>query len=352
MDEKLMVGCLRCSKPFLEKPQYYVCVECAKYFLGPEYVNLWEMEIKLPVAEGQMIPLKDKTITKLIKLGILDVDLNITPNAIMPNVLRLPLREQCEMLGIRLIYRRPTSKKADVEKQMCTYLVNRYGGFADASVSGECYWIKGMFSALVEGFDFKKKRIQLTDKELKKKCAKISSIYDALIVYWYEQHLYDNIEFCGEITDISKSTLDARYKASKSKEPLWEESIEAKKERLGWWKGHRKSYIHNVMKMIALWHSLTPDTWSKLAWTVLSDWNNMYSGWPDINHVDKHGQLRLFEIKKHGDKLHTHQIYVLQKLLTVLGEDRIAVIEVGGGHWDMFYKPHFQETDKWLSKKI
>lgn len=303
----------------------------------------------------EMAQLSDTKVKKLIKLGILDEDLNITPNAIMPAVLRQSLSKQCEMLGIRLIQRRPTGKKSGVEEMMATYLVNRYGGFADASGPGhgsESYWVKNMLGALVEGFDASKKRVELTDEELKEKCNKINKIDDTRIVYWYEQYMYEDIEFYGEITDINKATLRARYKSSKSKEPLWVETKKDTEERLDSWKRRINNYIYNVLEMLDLWHSLPPDIWSNLAWTVISDWKNMYSGWPDVAHVDKYGQLRLFEIKKHGDRLHTHQIYVLQKLLNVLGEDRIGVIEVGGGHCDIMYKPHFKETDERLSKII
>ena len=52
-----------------------------------------------------MIRLKDSTITQLIKLEILDKGLNITPNAVILLILRKPLQEQCELLGIGLIYR-------------------------------------------------------------------------------------------------------------------------------------------------------------------------------------------------------------------------------------------------------
>ena len=328
---------------------YYVCVKCVKHFLGPEYVDPLEMEIKLPVAEGEMIPLKDSTITQLIKFGILDKDLNITPNAVIPLILRKPLEKQCELLGIRFIYRRPTGKNAGVEDQMSTYLVNRYGGFADKS---ECYWLKRLFEALIEGFDASKKKKYLTDRELKEQCAKIDKINDARIVYWYEQCMYEDIEFHGEISEITKPTLRARYKASKSKEPLWVESKKDKEDRLSLWRRRINNYIYNVTETLSLWHSLTPNIWSKLAWTAISDWENMRFGWPDVTHVDRRGQLRLIEIKSHGDKLHKHQIYVLQKLVNALGKDRICVVEVGTGHCDVFYKPHVKETDEWFKKEI
>lgn len=347
---------MRCSEPISEElPDeiaingYYVCVKCIKHFLGPEYVDPLEMEVKLPVAEGEMIPLKDSTITQLIKLEILDKDLNITPNAVVPAVLHQPLSKQCEMLGVRLIHRRPTGKKVGVEEQMSTYLVNRYGGFADES---ECYWLKRLFGALIEGFDASKIKKYLTDRELKEQCAKINKINDTRIVYWYEQDMYSDVEFHGELYETTKLTLRARYNASKSKEPLWVESKKQKEDRLSSWRRQIDNYVYNVTEIISLWHSLTPNIWSKLTWTAISDWVNMRFGWPDLMHVDRQGQLRLIEIKRHGDKLHKHQIYVLQKLLSVLGEDRLAVIEVGGGYYDNWYRSHSKKMDEWFKKKI
>ncbi len=348
------VFCSRCNKPVVTKRtgSWGGDLEIDAWIECPKCIEKGK-PISSPIPE-EASGVSSTTLKKLIRFGLLDEDLNITPNAIMPAVLRKTLQVQCMMLGVRLIYRRPTKKDAKVEEQISRYLVNHYGGFADRWEGSP---IKNMFGAFIEGFDAGKRKTQLPDEELKERCSQISTIDDIDIVYWWERFNYQdgppsfNIDFQGELSDVSKPSLRARYRASKSKPPLWVESDEDKEERLRYWKNGTKFYVTEVMEQLALWHSLTPETWSRLAWTALSDWKNMRSGWPDITHVDRHGQLRLLEIKT-SDKLHASQIYVLQKLLNLLGEDRIAIIAVGTGYGTDVYRDHLKETDKWFRKKL
>ena len=80
--------------------------------------------------------LTKETVNSLIRLGILDNELNITPDAYQGVVARKPVIEQAHLLGLPLIHRPYRTNGGSPEKQFVSFFSKRIKSTIDG---GESY---------------------------------------------------------------------------------------------------------------------------------------------------------------------------------------------------------------------
>ena len=122
---------------------------------------------------------------------------------------------------------------------------------------------------------------------------------------------------------LARFSKCAHYKLSM---PPLNDQAQAEKEVMEYLssKIRAKQYAKQMSDYLYVWRSLTSQHSARFIKTVLTHWDKMSTGWPDINIVSQHGGFVLIEVKG-KDKLHTSQVFTLLKLREVLGPERVAI---------------------------
>jgi hypothetical protein len=303
-----------------------------------------------------------ETIDKLIKLEILNDDLEITPQAYVGVISRKPVNEQAEMLGIPLIVRPFKKNDKSPEKQFIRYFSSRVPGYIDGGEdwSSEGYIIKSLLSYIIPEFECRSRKHNYSNEEIKIQIECILSYSEINIIekceVLFSSRDYIDVDFnvLTKLQDrVDKKYLRERFRCAKRSisqySPIFEESIE-EKIITSKCKEYETAYISNCLKYIELWRSLSKDEWLSLAEITLSNWSKMYAGWPDLTFYSESLGLTLVEIKE-KDKIHTSQIYTILKLKEVLGSKRLAIGWLNSGRINFsghYYTNHMKEVISWF----
>lgn len=299
-----------------------------------------------------MAEVSDEVLGQLVAMGIIDEQMKIAPNAILPAVLRNPVNIQAQLLDMRLMCRRPL-KDSSVERQMLSYLINRHGGHGDTS---EGFWIKRFIAHFVEPFNDRKRTFNCSNNEAVTLASRLATITEEDVVRTYENDIYEDLSFPAAFHGSGVARLRERFRTKIVRDTPWIESPESRRSRVEDWETNEreKQYINQVREWLRLWNSLPNETWQELARVCLSEWTRMCTGWPDITFVNASGVLTLIEVKS-TDKLHASQVYVLQKLKAVLGRERLALAWVNRNDLtrdQFYYERHIKDCNTWLSLDV
>jgi len=283
--------------------------------------------------------MNENKIALLQVLGILDGLGEITPEAYIGYINRLPLNRQAEAMGIPLFLLPPPNKCDDPESKVSRFFSKDKELVVDSGFE-ESYLVKSFIGSIAGGFEVRKRKHSLKKSDIEQISKRISSYSEGDVVFMLEKYnevfhphfgFVYSIKFPKEFngTKITYEDLFSRFKSTTyyklDNAPINDQEgalIEAK----GFLKSKRRAnqYASNMMQYIILWRSLTPSKWADLVRTVLENWDKMYSGWPDINIVSSDVGLLFVEVKG-KDKLHTSQIFTLLKLREILGANMVAI---------------------------
>lgn len=313
-----------------------------------------------------MVEISDETYAELVRAGILTEEGSISPNAHIPRIQRQKIQKQCESPGIRLMYRRPSKiqwpKGKPINWKMETdvgeYLVRQVGGFYDA---GEGYWILNLLKWMIEGFEPRRKKLSFPIEEFDSRLKIGRAVTEVDIAAGLEEVFTQSVtnavdSYSEPLLDVTPAALRRRWRSAVTER--WKsESDSDYQQRFNRFRERRdsgeRSFLKRVDQHLVLFRSIPEQTWARLASVVTRNWSSMSSGWPDITLVNRDGGLRLIEVKK-SDKLHGNQIYVLKKLVHVLGTQRVFVLKWAGilhnPHVDD-YSRHLEMTTDWLRGK-
>ena len=289
--------------------------------------------------ESDVTTVRSHTLDQLKLLGVLDERNEITPEAYVGHIARLPVNQQVESLGLPLILLPPPSGNTSPEAKVKRFFARKKnavvcGGFE------ESYLVKSFITSIIEGFDSRKRTHSLTPAEIESSAKKIHSLTDRDVVRLMEENIVvfqphfgwsHTVEMPDEVEagDINLALLKRRFrKAScvRLQQPAMNDLAgdELRCEEYIKDPARAAQYAKNMIRYIWLWHALTRDEWEKLIRFVLSNWEKMSSGWPDINLISPEYGLIMVEVKG-KDRLHNSQIYTLLRLREVLGPQRVAV---------------------------
>lgn len=299
--------------------------------------------------------ISDETALQLIELGVLDSDLNITPNAYVGAISRKPVNEQGKLMGIPVLFRPFRKNGGDPETQAISFLKKRVYMFLEG---GEGYVIKSFLSKIIPQFDYRKKTHNYTANEIEKQIEHIHKLTDYDIVKACEIKEYGfNIGFKfddngNQESEITEKFLKNRFKTAKVvyEYPVSDEQI---KEDLNYFKSKEREsvYIKSLSTQLELWHSLRDFEWHALSKLILRNWDKIYTGWPDITLFSRKIGLTLLEIKG-DDKIHASQIFTILKLKEVLGANRIAILWMNSaktGYSGLGYSQHKTDIIEWFN---
>jgi len=309
--------------------------------------------------------ISDETANLLTELGVLNENMEITPEAYVGAISRKPVDEQARMLGLPVIIRPFTKKGGSPEKQFIKYFQSRVKENIDGgeSWSTEGYLIKSLLSFIIPEFDYRSRTHNYSNKEIAEQVFRITELNSIDIVEKCELFLGESrdgvaLDFSSEHSkdvEINKTFLRNRFKNSRpyiASGQIFDESDEERfsKAKI---KERENNYINFLLGYLELWHSLSRDEWKDLAETTLQNWRKMFSGWPDLIFFSKENGLTLIEIKG-SDKIHASQVYTLLKLKEVLGSNRIAIGWLNSGKINFsgkYYSAHMKEAIEWLNTK-
>lgn len=307
--------------------------------------------------------LSSETIDQLIKLEILNDNLEITPQAYVGVISRKPVNEQAEMLGVPLIVRPFKKNDMSPEKQFIRYFSSRVPGYIDGGDdwSSEGYIIKSLLSYIVPEFEHRSRKHNYSNEEIKIQVECILSYSEINIIEKCEVLLssrdYVDLDFNAytKLQDrVDKKYLRERFRCAKGSisqySPIFEESTE-ERVMISKSKEYESTYIDYCLNYIELWRSLSKEEWLSLAEITLSNWSKMFAGWPDLTFYSESLGLTLVEIKE-KDKIHTSQIYTILKLKEALGPKRLAVGWLNSGRINFsgqYYTNHMKEVISWFN---
>tara|TARA_R110000787_G_scaffold74331_1_gene165238 strand:- start:371 stop:1402 length:1032 start_codon:yes stop_codon:yes gene_type:complete len=285
-------------------------------------------------------PQPNESSLRLLKaLGVLDSSNQITPEAYIGYVMRLPVNEQAQALGIPLIVLPPPRGEDGPEKVVTKFFSRERGLHVDGGYE-ESYLLRSFITSVVSGFNARKKKHSITQEQIAELSQEISGLTEGQVIRRLEEN---NVVFqphfgwaysilmpeSTEQAPYSMASLRSRfYKANCYRLPAAATNdLEGNKVRCEEYlrsKERAEQYARNMIAYLWLWRSLSPAEWASLVAVVLENWDKMASGWPDINVVSPEAGLILIEVKG-KDKLHTSQVYTLLKLREVLGPHRVAI---------------------------
>lgn len=306
-----------------------------------------------------------KKLEVLRSLGVLDEDLEVSPEAFVGYITRLPVNKQAEAMGLPLIVLPPLPNDGKPERKVIAFLSNNKelevsGGF------GESYLLRSFISSLIGEFNERKRTHSLTRVQIDSIVARIINFTEQNVVHLLEQN---NVVFqrhfgfayglrypeVPKIDRFSKTDLLERFKNIrhyKFDNAAINDLAASEAEATEYLSNNTNAarYAEQIVSYLYLWRSLERETWGNLVSTVLRNWDKMATGWPDVNVIGQNGQLALIEVKG-KDKLHTSQVFTLLKLREVLGPERLAIAWVNRIVYDLPFdnKVHRDSVTAWIS---
>lgn len=306
-----------------------------------------------------------KKIKILQHLGILDCDCNITPEAFVGYITRLPVNKQAEAMGIPLIMLPPLPKNGSPERKILTFLKNQKNLYASGGFE-ESYLIRSLISTIINDFNLKKRTHDLTKEKITEIAKCIKGFSEADVVSRLEENhtafaRHFMFSYALEYPDVpkqdhfTKEDLHIRFKKIKHFRLEYGAnndlaSAEAAAIKYLKSKSRANEYVELMTKYLYLWRSLEKEKWSELIKVSLTHWGKMSAGWPDINVIGPHKQMTLIEVKG-KDKIHTSQVFTLLKLKEVLGPNRLAIAWVNKVAYDPSFnnKEYKQSVLDWIN---
>lgn len=315
-------------------------------------------------ADG-VVHVSRKKLEVLRSLGVLDENLEISPEALVGYITRLPVNKQAEAMGLPLIALPPLPNNGKPERKVIAFLSNSKelevrGGF------GESYFIRSFISSLIGEFNERKRKHTLTNAQINSIVARATNFTEQNVVHLLEQN---NVVFqrhfgfayglrypdVPKIEHFSKTDLLERFKKIKHYKfdnAAINDLAASEAEAIEYLSKSTNAarYAEQICSYLYLWRSLERETWGKLISTVLRNWDKMATGWPDVNVIGQNGQLALIEVKG-KDKLHTSQVFTLLKLREVLGPQRLAIAWVNRIVYDLPFdnKVHRDSVMAWIN---
>jgi len=297
------------------------------------------------------------TLLKLQELGILGNDGEIKPDAYQGLIANKPVVTQAKILGIPVIHRPFRADGTSPEEQFVTYFRKRTTATFEGGESWatEGFIIKSLISSIIPGFDYRKKKVDLSKSEIEYRLEMVAEL-DAWDVAIAQEPKFDNIEISYDFGPkpngvFSPSTLRERFRKSRvygsySSTGLDKEVVEEAKS-----KEKESNYVRLLSEYVCLWESMNQGDWQKIIGLVLREWSRIYAGWPDITIFSKATGLTLVEIKG-KDKVHPNQVYTLMKLKDILGSSRMAIGLINTPQFDFssdIRKAHTESVVEWLN---
>lgn len=283
--------------------------------------------------------IRNQTLRQLKILGVLNERNEITPEAYVGYIARLPVNQQAESLGLPLILFPPPNGDDSPERKVMRFFAKDRSVVVDGGFE-ESYLVRSFITSIADSFDSRKRKHTIKPDEIEVSAKRVHSLLDKDVLRLIEENnpvfqphfgwshtikMPDEVE----VGSIDIAFLKRRFKAAsciKLPQPaindLAGDELRCKeylKER-----ARASQYANNMIKYIWLWNALSKNEWEKLIRVVLSNWERMSSGWPDLNLISPKYGLIMVEVKG-KDKLHNSQIYTLLRLREVLGPERVAV---------------------------
>jgi len=315
-------------------------------------------------AEGA-IHISRKKLDVLRSLGVLDESLEISPEAFVGYITRLPVNKQAEAMGLPLIILPPLSQNGKPERKVIAFLSNNKelaisGGF------GESYFMRSFISSLVGEFNERTRKHSLTIAQIDSIADRVTNFTEQNVVHLLEQN---NVIFqrhfgfayglrypdVPKIELFSKKDMLDRFQKVrhyKFDNAAINDLVASEAEAVEYLsrKISAAQYAEQMCIYLYLWRSLERKEWGNLISVVLRNWDRMATGWPDVNVIGKNGQLTLIEVKG-KDKLHTSQVFTLLKLKEVLGPQRLAIAWVNRIVYDLPFdnQVHRDSVMEWIN---
>lgn len=311
--------------------------------------------------DGDVTTVRSDILRQLKVLGVLDERNEITPEAYVGYIARLPVNQQAESLGLPLILLPPPNGDDSPEAKVMRFFAKDKSVVVDGGFE-ESYLIRSFITSITEAFDSRKRKHSLTPDEIEWSAKRVHSLTDRDVLRLIEEN---NVVFQPhfgwshtikmpdevEAGDIDVGLLKRRFKMAscvKLPQPAINDLVGDELRCNEYLKepARASQYAKNMIQYIWLWRALTKDEWERLIRVVLSNWEKMSSGWPDINLISPEYGLLMVEVKG-KDKLHNSQIYTLLRLREVLGPQRVAVAWANAVARDIPFDNQFHQESVW-----
>ena len=316
-----------------------------------------------PENDGKFIDIV--RIQLLQKLGVLDENCDVTPEGFIGFITRMPVNEQAQALGLPLILLPPHPDNRKPEAKVVDFFskdkkLSIYGGF------GESYLLRSFISSVVGEFEERKRKHKISKEQIDLIATRVLGYSESDIIHLIEKNNVVFQRHFGWVYSIEyppisdhesyfpKDLISRFSKCTYYKLPMpptndqEQAEIDVREYLLS--KTRAKQYAKQMLDYLYVWRSLTPQHWARFIRMVLTHWDKMSTGWPDINIVSPHGGLVLIEVKG-KDKLHTSQIFTLLKLREVLGPERVAIAWVNRVARDLSFdnSKHRASALEWIN---
>nr|WP_281721956.1 hypothetical protein [Nitrosomonas nitrosa] len=282
---------------------------------------------------------RSSTLRQLKILGVLDEKNEITPEAYVGHIVRLPVNRQAESLGLPLILLPPPSGDESPESKVILFFKKDKDIVVDGGFE-ESYLVKSFITSITQTFDSRRRKHILTPEEIEIVSKKVHSLTDWDVLRLIEENNVafqphfgwsHTIKMSTQVEDgvIDLPLLKRRFKLAscvKLPQPAINDLLGDEHRCNEYLKDPARAsqYAENMIRYLWLWRALSKDEWENLIRVVLSNWERMSTGWPDLNLISPAYGLLMVEVKG-KDKLHNSQIYTLLRLREVLGPQRIAI---------------------------